>query len=410
MTIIYGTGELAQDGWKRFCKDDDEAVFYSNDRREWGRVISGRKVIDFNQLTEHLEQGNTELIYAADPQDKTAIPFLKDVCPPHTKIRSIEGGQLVPFDLDRIGENYQWWLTPEELEQKNLEDSIKVRDLFAAQGKTEAYAQAVEYIRYKKDHLLVPDLDSIEITNSCNLNCPNCGTPISKFPKGFMSEEIFDLSVKHLNPAKHIGLHGVGEPLLHPKLLQYIAKLVKIDKNIIISTNAVLLDQALSREIFSLMGQLSESTLMISFHTKKSVENWVHCLAYAADHPNIHFMGQVLDHNKETVYGWLKECGIDAPESHPRIRHITSHSWAGNVSGRKVTYQKVEILNRIRNCYFLRNRLIRMRWDGTITVCCLDTECTQRSGTIFDLESVEVNRGGYELCSHCDPDWTSKFQ
>lgn len=291
-----------------------------------------------------------------------------------------------------------------------MDSSIKARDAFAAQGKTAAYKQAVEYIKFKKEHLLMPDLDSIELTNACNLNCPNCGSTTAKFHKGFMSDEVFDLALKLSNPAKYMAIHGAGEPLLHPKFLQYLEKLVEIDKDTIVSTNGILLDDAMQREIFSLMGRLSKGTFLVSFHTRKSVENWFHCLDIAAQYPNIRFVAQLIDHNKEDAYRWLRELGIAEPQNHPNIQHITSHSWAGNVPGRAATYKKAEVRNRIRNCFFLRNRLFQVRWDGTVMVCCLDMECTQKSGSIFDLERIEVNRDGYELCNHCDPDWISNFQ
>lgn len=162
--------------------------------------------------------------------------------------------------------------------------------------------------------------------------------------------------------------------------------------------------------MFSIMGKMSKAIFLISFHTQKSVENWFHCLEDAKSHPNILFAGQVLEHNKEQVLEWLNEFGIDQPESHRYIRCIASHSWAGNVERRKALYSKIEISNRIRNCYYLKNRLIRVKWNGTITGCCMDAECTENCGTLFDLENVRINPEGYQLCANCDPGWVSNFQ
>lgn len=80
MTVIYGTGPTGQEALKNFYSEGSDVVFYNNDRRVWGQTVSGKVVINFDRLTDLLENAGAEIVFAADMQDKTAVPFLKDVC------------------------------------------------------------------------------------------------------------------------------------------------------------------------------------------------------------------------------------------------------------------------------------------------------------------------------------------
>lgn len=61
----------------------------------------------------------------------------------------------------------------------------------------------------------------IEITNSCNLNCEFCIH--SKDRKRFLSEEQFKIILNKLKgKTKFLYFHILGEPLLHPKINEFI--------------------------------------------------------------------------------------------------------------------------------------------------------------------------------------------
>ena len=77
---------------------------------------------------------------------------------------------------------------------------------------------------------------------------------------------------------------------------------------------------------------------------------------------------------------------------------------------RRKEYQEIEVKNRIRNCYYLRNRKVAVRWDGTLRCCCYDANETALCGNIFEFKNAEQNPHGYNLCRNCDPDWTTGFQ
>ena len=80
----------------------------------------------------------------------------------------------------------------------------------------------------------------IEITNSCNLNCKFCIH--SKSKKRFINLEEFKFILNKLNgKTKYLYLHILGEPLLHPKINEFIKTAKEYGFNINITTNGYLI-------------------------------------------------------------------------------------------------------------------------------------------------------------------------
>lgn len=409
MIVIMGCGEYGIWIRTKLLGNEENIVFYDNDRRKWGGVVAETNVITLEEFINYVNKEDTKLIVGG--RNTSLLFFIKDVNP-KCKVWRVEENQFVEINLNEVGEfAYDNAL---EIGKKNLNEHIGRMNEFKEMGKEKAYQHAAQYIEFKKEHLAVPEISSIELTNNCNLQCPNCPNATLSFHKGYMSDEVFEQAIKYLPPYKNdtISVHCMGEPLLHPKLITYLKRLAEIEVNIAMSTNGILLTEELSKEILSIFGKLEKSVLYISFHTKKSVENWHKFLQLyeKSPHNNICFRGQVLEHNEEQAHMWLKEVGINDPIGHPFIRHITSHSWAGNVAGRKKEYPDIEVNNRIRNCYYLRQRKIAVVWDGTLKGCCYDSNATQKCGNVFEFEKANIDPRGYKLCHCCDPDWITSYQ
>ncbi|MGD0340131.1 MAG: radical SAM/SPASM domain-containing protein [Bacteroidales bacterium] len=84
----------------------------------------------------------------------------------------------------------------------------------------------------------MPVAISAELTNNCNLRCPECstGSGLMTRPKGFMSFYIFEKLISELEPYLYnINLYFQGEPMLHPGLFHFLAKCIGM--NTVISTN-----------------------------------------------------------------------------------------------------------------------------------------------------------------------------
>jgi uncharacterized Fe-S cluster-containing radical SAM superfamily enzyme len=71
----------------------------------------------------------------------------------------------------------------------------------------------------------IPTTLNVEVTNICNLKCIMCPTHQVKRAKGFMPIELFkDILPEAVQLGiKQIGLHTVGESVLHPQIDEFIA-------------------------------------------------------------------------------------------------------------------------------------------------------------------------------------------
>jgi radical SAM protein with 4Fe4S-binding SPASM domain len=90
----------------------------------------------------------------------------------------------------------------------------------------------------------------IELTNNCNLHCPECfsGSGLMKRDKGYMKIELFEKIINELTPYLYnINLYFQGEPMLHPLFFSFIEKSRKI--HTVASTNGHYLSVENSEQI-----------------------------------------------------------------------------------------------------------------------------------------------------------------
>ena len=97
-----------------------------------------------------------------------------------------------------------------------------------------------------------PELLFIEVTTKCNANCRYCARPqmvesceleVMDLPRTTLETIVEDVVDNELHPA-FLDFTGLGEPLLHPQLVDYIqyAK-SKLDAEVKFNTNGILLDK-----------------------------------------------------------------------------------------------------------------------------------------------------------------------
>lgn len=295
-----------------------------------GGTVEGRKIITLTEFIEYSKNLETEIVVASKRPSVHA--FLKDVAPAASIYLEVNN-ELKKTELEDL-EEFEY-INVTEVGISNLQKHIERAKQLKESGDIFAYEHAVRYIDFKKEHLNLPKISSIELTNNCNLKCPNCPNATLSFHKGFISDEVFYEALKYVPPYQKdtVAVHCMDEPLLHPKLIEYLTAMSKRKINICMSTNGLLLTEELGRRILDIFSSLDRTVLYISFHTKKSVENWLKFTKLVEEYKiaGLDFYGQVLEHNEEEAHAWLKEMGIENPHEHPYIRHITSHSWGGNV-------------------------------------------------------------------------------
>lgn len=91
----------------------------------------------------------------------------------------------------------------------------------------------------------VPPSLQIEPTNSCQLNCITCGRSASSRQVGFMDIDLFRRIVDDARESgvKRIQLYLMGEPLLHPKILEMITYIKTKNLAFHLTTNGMLLNE-----------------------------------------------------------------------------------------------------------------------------------------------------------------------
>ena len=124
----------------------------------------------------------------------------------------------------------------------------------------------------------------IELTNHCNLKCPECaaGSGLMKRGRGFMELSLFDRILSELRPYLYnLNLYFQGEPLMHPSFPLFIRKSRGIHS--IISTNGhylspenceSILQSGLSKLIISLDGtdQSTYSAYRVNGNIEKALQ------------------------------------------------------------------------------------------------------------------------------------------
>ena len=90
----------------------------------------------------------------------------------------------------------------------------------------------------------------IEPTGRCNLKCVMCprGDNMNRPMGGYMSMDLFEKICREVDPV-FVAFVGFGEPLLHPEIVRMVRFCVAQGRNTRISTNAMLVDETMSRDL-----------------------------------------------------------------------------------------------------------------------------------------------------------------
>ncbi len=104
-----------------------------------------------------------------------------------------------------------------------------------------------------------PDIRRIclELSTACNLNCAMCIRShwLPPVDRGHMSEEVFSAvagSIDRLPSLQEVHLGGFGEPLLHPRALDFIDRLRCKGVEVSLSTNGTQIDEPTARALVKL--------------------------------------------------------------------------------------------------------------------------------------------------------------
>ena len=234
----------------------------------------------------------------------------------------------------------------------------------------------------------------VEITNTCNLNCSFC-SKVEK-PKRIMTKEEFSHILSEIKPfTDNIYLHVKGEPLLHPKLIDFLNIAEKNDIKINIATNGILFP----RKVDELIKCNSLQKINFSLHSENNVPNYLE---------NIFKSVEKLK-NQTVIYRlWTLQDGKFDEKSTKTVEKIIEYYKLSPETVEKIYKENnVKITSTIyvdkdnefewpddnKNettngfCMALKTQ-IAILVDGTVVPCCLDSNGKINLGNIY-TESFE---------------------
>ena len=256
----------------------------------------------------------------------------------------------------------------------------------------------------------------IEITNICNLKCSFCSKTNRTLKE--MTPEEFEYILKEVNNyTDYIYLHVKGEPLLHSHLEDILLLTKKYNKKVCITTNGVFLKNKL--ELLNKFDNIHQ--INISLHSENNKDNYLNDIFESVDNlinPYISYRFWTLDEGKmddktKEYLNKIKE-KYDKKELYDGIK-LADKIYLSLEDKFIWPELENEYYNEIGTCYGGKTHLAILN-DGTVTICCLDSEGVSNLGNIFsqtfeDIISSEKykkiikgfnDRKVYlEICKHC---------
>jgi radical SAM protein with 4Fe4S-binding SPASM domain len=237
----------------------------------------------------------------------------------------------------------------------------------------------------------------VEISNVCNLSCRFC--PGTKRQPKIMDTLEFTQILNKLRPyTDFVYFHLMGEPLLHPKLDEYLAIAGQLGLQVILTTNGTLL----KRQQEMLLAAPALHKVNISLHAFESndlsvpFEDYLAaCFAY----------GKAATGNKLTVFRLWNQGGEDEKNSQilNALEKAFPKPWEESRKGIRLADKvyleygdkfdwpdiNLEEGSQRVFCYGLKDQ-IGVLCDGTVVPCCLDHEGDIPLGNLLTQEFSEI--------------------
>ncbi|MCP3944559.1 MAG: alpha/beta fold hydrolase [Desulfobacteraceae bacterium] len=104
-------------------------------------------------------------------------------------------------------------------------------------------------LEYPEFAVTEPVFANIEITTHCNLSCQYCARTRLGIKGQNMSLSMFSQILEILPHAYRITLVGLGEPLLHPDVAEFVKIAAQANRRVSLVTNALNLDKSMSKRL-----------------------------------------------------------------------------------------------------------------------------------------------------------------
>lgn len=258
----------------------------------------------------------------------------------------------------------------------------------------------------------MPNKVFLEITNVCNLACSFCHGSSRK--RRFMQIEEFSTAAERVRPfAEYLYFHLMGEPLLHPKLCDFLEIAHSLGFRVIITTNGTCLKEC-ENVLLSAEALHKVSISLHSFEANNEpcaervgIEDYLdECFS---------FCEKAAECGKIAVMRLWNDGGENMLNSRitARMHAHFDGEWKKIYSGYKLRERIFledgarfewpdadgECLSENHSCYGLRDQ-IGILCDGTVVPCCLDADGAIPLGNIFEqpLEEILASPRAAALC------------
>lgn len=257
----------------------------------------------------------------------------------------------------------------------------------------------------------------IEITNACNLSCPFCIKNTRKV--NYMTLDNYKYIINKIkNYTQEIYLHILGEPLLHPNILDFIEYAAKENLLVNITTNGYLINNLKNNDkIHRLNISLHSYNESYKLNLETYLNNIFETIDKIRDKTFISLRLWVGNKNTKEI---LKYINNKYKTNIIQIENNTKTKIAPNLiidTFHEFIWPDLNnnYYNEIGKCKGLIDH-IGILSNGTIVPCCLDSTGIINLGNIYDetietilnktivKEMINGFKKGYkcqELCKHC---------
>lgn len=282
---------------------------------------------------------------------------------------------------------------------------------------------------------------SIEPTTACNLACPACPSGLRQFtrPTGNMKSETFDLIFDQLKKyLLHINFYFQGEPLIHPKIFDWINTASKNKIFTMMSTNAHFLDQekchkivqsGLHKMIISLDGisQKTYEQYRINGNVNKVLEGIQTLIKIKKElhsaTPFITIQWIAFEHNMHELPQFIEYCKKNQLNYQIKTAQVYTNQDFKKFIPKNPKYSRYIHHD---NEWKLKNKLNNHCWrmwascvftiDGSIVPCCFDKDAEYNMGNIHHESFKKIwqkniyqgfrlnifqNRKNIDICKNC---------
>lgn len=271
------------------------------------------------------------------------------------------------------------------------------------------------------DDPIFPLIIDIELTNHCNLNCKMCSRRIMKRDKGYMDKRLLLKIIKEATDFE-TGIRFIrwGEPILHPKFLEYCKIVKKNDLPLHITTNGLLLTDKIIKKLVSL--KVDSIIISMQGSTKEEYEYMRENNEWDLLVNNVDKLINARD-SKEKPYIAVTST-MTKRDKRDDIEKFKEF-WGNKVDSVSVgitNMSRLEDTEEVREYTLCKEplRKIGIDWDGKVTACCGDFDNLLTIGdanvrSIYEiwhyndiLDSIRVLLGYrcnkfLTLCNKCYP-------